>query len=135
LARCNKCKQDGLYYHYYEIKQTHVLFDGTEKPHVCPADPIAVQDSVDKFSERYRTKIINNMKIWCGECGMYWDRLSVCSHILRRGFIEGVDTVEYFSDKWDMIEKRKQRIKEMKKKKEAKKALNAAYPVDLRDYK
>lgn len=134
MVACPKCRLEGLYYHYYELKQTYILFDGTEKPHVCAANPFDVQKSVDDFSIKYRSKILKDMPIYCNICECHYKPTSVCGHILKLGFIEGIDTVEYFSSRYDMIELRKQRVKAIKDKLEAIKKFRIGYAKDLTEY-
>lgn len=131
---CLKCKQEGLHYKYYELRERYVLFDNNEQPHICSANPFDVQASVDKFSQKFHTKIKKNIPIWCENCDMFYKPTAVCGHILSTGFKEGIDDVTYFSSSFETIELRKKRKLEMKKIKEFTQTQRRTYPINLTDY-
>ena len=131
---CNKCKMEGLHFKYYELQERYVLFENNEQPHLCAENPFDVQSSVDKFSQKFHSKIKKKIPIWCEMCNHFYDPYIVCDHIKATGFQEEIDDVTYFGSSYDQIELRKKRKREMKKLREFEQTSRKTHPLDLRDF-
>lgn len=112
--KCLKCGEDGLVWRYSDLKGKSILFNASrELPHDCKVVGNSQNNMIEDFSKKYHESIKYKMDIWCHICEVHYNRDSVCGHILKTGFREGIDTIEYFTDKWDMVELRRKRRKEM----------------------
>jgi hypothetical protein len=115
-TKCLKCGEEGLVWRYSDLKGKSVLFNASrELPHDCKIVGTNPNNNMlDEWSKKYHESMKFKMDIWCHICEVHYNKNSVCGHILKTGFKEGVDTIEYFTDRWDMIELRRKRQKEMK---------------------
>lgn len=115
MTDCQFCKKPGFDLRYDELRGRYVLYDRySELPHTCRENPWDVMESVERFSKNFHEKWKFKIPIWCNICETHYRPDCVCSHIRLQGFVEGIDNVTYFSDKWEAIEERHRRMKKIK---------------------
>lgn len=133
---CSKCKKEGLHWKFSELTRKNILFENNDTPHICPMNPYDVNETVMKVATKYHNKLKFKIPIWCSVCDSYYKSHAVCGHILKTGFREGVDGIDYFSDREDMKLLRQQRQAELRKIEETRKklAIGKFKPVDLIDF-
>src|SRR2546427_13164243 len=109
MVQCSKCKQEGLQWHYLELKERNVLFTNNGVPHICSANPFDVQKTVDSFSQNFHMKYKFKIPIWCNVCDCSYRPDTVCSHITLQGYQEGKDNITFFGDSIEIKENRHKR--------------------------
>ena len=134
MVECSYCKRDVFSFRIDENTGKTILWnDNLGVIHYCDKNPFDVKKRNEEKLLKWKTKFDKDKKfdipIYCPRCNIAYKPTAVCGHLLESGFLEGIDTIEFFSDNPKMVELRKQRLKEfLEKNKEKNKVLNNKDP-------
>ncbi len=109
-CRSKDCKTELMWKQPYHPGDRPVNLDGTV--HSCKA---TLFGNLENWKKKWDTVYRFKVPIWCNVCNKHYNMHNVCTHIRADGFIEGVDTVEFYSDKWS-AKKRRENLRAAKKR-------------------
>jgi len=115
MTECKKCKEELRWKQPYHKGDLPINLDGTT--HSCRG---TLFQNLENWKKKWDTVYKFKCPIYCNVCMRTYKHTAICAHLRGDGFIEGVDTVEFYSDKYTAVKRRSQ-IK-YDKKKEAEKA-------------
>ncbi len=108
-CRSKDCKAELVWKQPYHPGDRPVNPDGTK--HVCKA---TLFGNLENWKKKWDTVYRYQVPIWCNVCNKHYHMNEVCPHIRYDGFIEGVDTVEFYSDRWS-AKKRRENLRSARK--------------------
>jgi len=114
MTECRKCRVELSWKQPYHKGDLPVNMDGTM--HSCKG---TLFQNLESWKKKWDTEYRFKVPIWCNMCHKHYKRELICSHLREDGFIEGIDTVEFYSDKYTAV-KRRALIKFKKKEKDIK---------------
>jgi len=107
MAKCRWCKTEGLTYKFNENLNVNKLWDkNREIFHNCDQNPYDRRKKIDDWEKRFQKNTRFLAPVWCNVCKVAYRSNSVCGHILRDGFKEGVDSIKFYSDHPQMVQRR-----------------------------
>ena len=107
MSKCRWCKAEGLTYKFNENLNVNKLWDkNREIFHNCDQNPYDRRKKIDDWEKRFQKQTRFLAPVWCNVCKVAYKPNSVCGHILRDGFVEGVDSIRIYSDQPKMVLKR-----------------------------
>jgi len=109
-CRSKDCKAELMWKQPYHPGDRPVNPDGTK--HVCRATFFG---NLENWKKKWDTVFKFQVPHFCNICQRSFKPHNICSHMRADGFIEGVDTVEFYSDKWTAV-KRREHIRYDKRK-------------------
>ena len=62
--------------------------------------------NLEVWKKKWDTQTKYKVPIYCNVCNQKYTFNSVCEHMKRDGFIEGTDTVEFYSDRYTAVKRR-----------------------------
>jgi len=74
--------------------------------HNCDQNPYDRRKKIDDWEKRFQKNTRFLAPVWCNVCKVAYRSNSVCGHILRDGFKEGVDSIKFYSDHPQMVQRR-----------------------------
>jgi len=100
-CRSKNCKKELMWKQPYHKGDRPVNLDGSK--HICSA---TIFGNLENWKKKWDTVYKFKVPIWCNMCHKHYNMHEVCKHIRHDGFIEGVDTVEFYSDKYSAVKRR-----------------------------
>ena len=110
MPECKKCHAPLIWGQPYKKGDLPVNPNGSK--HMCGGKQ---RQELEFWGRKWKDDIRYTVPIWCYVCEKTYPRDAVCNHILSDGFIEGVDTCEFYSDRWSAV-KNRERLKAARKK-------------------
>lgn len=115
MPKCNYCKAPGISYRFDENQYVNRQWDNNrESWHNCDQNPNEIRKRLDNWHEKFDKKIKYLVPIYCSICDFAYRPDTVCGHILKDGFKEGKDTVDFYSDSPKKVQRRNLIKKELK---------------------
>jgi len=114
MPNCRKCNSPTIWKQPYKQGDLPVNPNGSR--HSC-GGTLAQEREV--YMKKWHATEKFKVPIYCYDCEKSHIYTDVCQWMRDQGFVEGVDTCEFWSDKWSAIKKREMlkahRKKEVKK--------------------
>ena len=107
MAKCNFCGKDAFIFRMDESSgKTRLWNDNIGIFHTCDENPYDRKQKLESWKTKWDLKKKFDVPIYCPRCNIAYNPKSVCGHILSDGYVEGVDTAEFYSDNPKMAERR-----------------------------
>lgn len=114
MPDCRKCGAVLMWNQPYKKGDLPTNTNGSK--HMCGG---AMMQALEVWKKKWEATKKYKVLIYCNECLKAYRNTEVCEHILADGFTEGVDTVEFYSDKCSAVKKREM-LRTARKKEEKK---------------
>jgi len=111
--QCRRCKQDLIWKQPYKKGDLPVNVNGST--HKCRD---SLFQNLEVWKRKWDEVEVYKMPINCSICMRTFKREFVCKHIRGDGFREGIDTVEFYSDRYTAVKHRAALKAERKKEAE-----------------
>jgi len=112
MPNCRKCNSPTIWNQPYKKGDLPVNPNGTK--HMCGGTLI---QSLEVWKKKWDNTEKFKMPVWCHKCRKGYSYYAVCKHILNDGFVQGVDTCEFYGDSWKAV-KRREILRAARKKEE-----------------
>ena len=101
MTECKNCKAELVWKQPYHKGDLPVNPDG--RMHSCKGTEYK---NLEIWKQKWDTVTKYNVPIYCNMCQRTYKYTSVCKHMITDGFIEGTDTVEFYSDRYTAVKRR-----------------------------